>query len=277
MLILEKVRLCSMAHVKLFSLQTLFCIILTKREKIVGIVCSYLKEAKLLIEWLNLKRKNDKFLIYENKKYSLIISNQGKINSSIATTYLLSTRNISNIVNFGIAGSSEYRIGEIFLVNKINNKFFPDILINHPFKESEIICFDEVITEGRFKLVDMESEGFFIGATKFLKSHNIFLIKIVSDNLVCFRPTDEFMYNLIAPHKEKILNFLSLLPEKKEIDFSEIEDLAKKYNLSFSQKEKLKDFFVYYKLNNLTFPKFDFEKTNKKKDFERIINELKNF
>jgi hypothetical protein len=236
-----------------------------------------LKEAKLLIEWLGLKRINDKFLIYENEKYSLIISNQGKLNSAIATTYLLSTRDISNIINFGIAGSSNYKIGEIFLINKINYKFYPDILINHPFKESEIICVDEVITSGNYKLVDMESAGFFQAATKFLKAHNIFLIKIVSDNLVCFRPTDEFMRDLITPHKEKILSFLDTLKEKKEIDFSKVEELAKKYNLSFSQKEKLKDFFIYYKLNNLEFPKFNFEKTNRKKDFERIVNVLKKF
>jgi hypothetical protein len=205
----------------------------------------------------------------------LIISNPGKINSAIATTYLLSTRDISNIINFGIAGSGIYKIGEFFLVNKINNKFFPDILLEHPFKESEIICFDEVVTKGNYKLVDMESVGFFKAASKFLKSHNIFLIKIVSDNLVCFRPSDEFMYNLINPHKEKILSFLNSLKNKNKLDFSEIKELAKKYNLSFSQKEKLKDFYIYYKLNNLDFPKFNFKKTNRKKDYERIVNELK--
>ncbi|GAX87638.1 conserved hypothetical protein [Lebetimonas natsushimae] len=182
-----------------------------------------------------------------------------------------------NIINFGIAGSSNHKIGEIFLINKINNKFFPDILINHPFRESEIICVDEVVTDGNYNLVDMESVGFFQAATKFLKAHNIFLIKIVSDNLVCFRPTDEFMRDLITPHKEKILRFLDGLKEKEEIDFSEVEKLVKKYNLSFSQKEKLKDFLIYYKLNNLEFPKFNFEKTNRKKDFERIVNELKKF
>ena len=240
-----------------------------------GIVCAYLKEAKSLIKYFDLKKINDKFSIYENEKISLIISNQGRLNSAIATTYLLSTRNISNIINFGIAGSSEFEIGEIFLINKINNKFFPDILISHPFRESEIICFDEVVTGGNYKLVDMESEGFFKAAIKFLKSHQIHLIKVVSDNLVCFRPSDEFMKNLISPHLENIKNYISSLKEPQKIDLSIAEEIAKKYDLSFSQKEQLKNRVIYYVLNNLEIPKIDFEKTNRKNDFRRIMNEFK--
>ena len=190
-----------------------------------GIVCAYLKEAKPLIKYFNLKKLNDKFSIYENENISLIISGQGEINSAIATTYLLSIRNISNIINFGIAGSSIYKIGDIFLVNKINDKYFPDILVSHKFRESEIICFNEVVTEGEYKLVDMESEGFFKAAIKFLKAHQIHLIKIVSDNLVCFRPSDEFMDNLIVPHLKNIKDFINSLKEPKEIDLNIVEKL----------------------------------------------------
>ena len=241
----------------------------------IGIVVAYFKEAKPLIDYFNLKKTNDKFSIYENEKISLIISNQGKINSAVATTYLLSTREISHIINFGIAGSSEYEVGEIFLVNKINDKLFPDILVPHEFRESEIVCFDEVVTSGNYKLVDMESEGFFRASIKFLKSHQIHLIKVVSDNLVCFRPTDEFMNSLITPHLEKIKNYINSLEEKEKIDLKLVEELAKKYDLSFSQKQQLKDRVIYYMLNNLPLPKIVFEKTNRKNDFRRIMNEFK--
>jgi len=246
-----------------------------------GIVCAYLKEAKPLIKHFNLKKVNDKFQIYENEKISLIISDRGYLNSAIATTYLLSTRKLSNIINFGITGSSEYKVGEIFLVNKINDNLFPDILISHPFKESEIKCFDEVVTEGDYKLVDMESEGFFKAAIKFLKAHQIHLIKIVSDNLVCFRPSDEFMDNLIAPHLKKVEKFLLKMEKEgrreKEIEKIKIivEELAKKYDLSFSQKVQLKDRVMYYILNGFEIPRIEFEKTNRKNDFRRIMNEFK--
>jgi len=245
----------------------------------IGIVCAYLKEAKPLIKYFNLKKINDKFQIYENEKISLIISDRGSLNSAIATTYLLSTRKINHIINFGIAGSSEYKIGEIFLVNKINENLFPDILISHPFRESEIKCFDEVVTEGNYKLVDMESEGFFKAAIKFLKAHKIHLIKIVSDNLVCFRPTDEFMNELIAPHLEKIEEFILKIENgewkmKNEVE-KVVESLVKKYDLSFSQKIQLRDRVMYYILNNFEIPKIEFEKTNRKNDFRRIMDEFK--
>jgi len=241
----------------------------------IGIVCAYLKEAKPLIEWFNLKKRDDKFLIYENEKIKLIISNQGKINSAIATTYLLSKFELDYIINIGIAGSSNREIGEIFLINKINENLFPDILISHPFKESSIICFDEVVIEGDYLLVDMESEGFFKASTKFLKTHQIFIIKIVSDNLVCFRPTQEFINNLFLPHKEKIISFINSLKSIKKIDFSEAEELAKKYNLSFSQKEMLKNRIIFYKLNNLNLPKIDFTPKNRDYNFKRIMSEFK--
>jgi len=241
----------------------------------VGIVCAYLKEAKPLIEWFNLKKRDDKFLIYENKKIKLIISNQGKINSAIATTYLLSKFELDYILNIGIAGSNDKKIGEIFLINKINENLFPDILISHPFKESSIICFDEVVIGGDYSLVDMESEGFFRAAVKFLKTHQIFLIKIVSDNLVCFRPTQEFINNLFLPHKEKIISFINSLKSSEKIDFSEAEELAKKYNLSFSQKEMLKNRVIFYKLNNFNLPKIDFEPKNRDYNFKRIMSEFK--
>jgi len=244
-----------------------------------GIVCAYLKEAKPLIKYFNLKKINDKFQIYENEKISLIISDRGSLNSAIATTYILSTRNLSNIINFGIAGSSKYRIGEIFLINKINENLFPDILISHPFRESEIKCFDEVVTEGNYKLVDMESEGLFKASIKFLKAHQIHLIKIVSDNLVCFRPTDTFMDELITPHLGKIEEFILKMENgkwKMENEVEKIvENLIKKYNLSFSQKIQLKDRVMYYILNRFELPKIDFKKSNRKNDFRRIMNEFK--
>ena len=242
-----------------------------------GIVCAYLKEAKPLIKYFNLKKINDKFQIYENEKISLIISDRGSLNSAIATTYFLSTRKINHIINFGIAGSSEYKIGEIFLVNKINENLFPDILISHSFRESEVRCFDEVVTEGEYKLVDMESEGFFKAAIKFLKAHQIHLIKIVSDNLVCFRPSNDFMNKLITPHLEKVEEFIKQVSSFKfQVPSLEIvEELAKKYDLSFSQKVQLKDRVMYYILNGFEIPKIEFEKTNRKNDFRRIMNEFK--
>jgi len=238
-----------------------------------AIISAFYKEVAPIIKHYKLKKLNSPFEIFKNDEIIVIISGIGKLNSAIATTYLLSNYNIDFIMNFGIVGSKSFKIGEIFLINKINKNLYPDILYSHPFNESEIICSDEIITEGEFKLVDMESEGFFKAATKFMPLENIFIIKIVSDNLVCFRPDSDFMDNLISPHLKNITTFIDSLEKKEKFKFNEkyLENLVTKYNLSFSQKEILKNKIIYFTLNNIPLPQIEFEKTNRKKDFNEIL------
>ena len=239
-----------------------------------AIISAFYKEVAPIIKHYNLKKIDAPFEIFANSEIIVIISGIGKINSAIATTYLLSKYKIDFIINFGIAGSKDKDIGEIFLINKINNKLFPDILYSHPFNESEIICSDEVITSGDYQLVDMESEGFFRSATKFLPLEHIFIIKIVSDNLVCFRPDDKFMDNLISPHLKNITSFIdSLKIEKKELfDKEYLDSLVSKYNLSFSQKNILKNKIIYNTLNNIPLPKIEFESKNRKYNFKKVLD-----
>ena len=237
------------------------------------IVSAFYKEVSFLIKHYNLKKENAPFEVFKNDEIIVIISGIGKINSAIATTYILTKYPIKFAINFGLAGSSTKKIKEIFLINKINSNLYPDILYSHPFKESSIICADEVKTSGEFELVDMESEGFFKSATKFLSLENIFIIKVVSDNLVCFRPDDEFLNNLFSPHLKNITSFIDSLETKNTPLFDEtyLENLTKKYNLSFSQKEILKNRIIYFTLNNLKLPNIEFEPKNRKFNFDRIL------
>jgi len=239
-----------------------------------AIVAAFYKEVAQLIKHYKLKKENTPFEIFKNDEIIVIISGIGKINSAIATTYLLSNYDIDFCINFGIAGSSKFKVGEIFLINKINKNLYPDILYTHPFKESEIICSDKIITNGDFKLVDMESEGFFKAATKFLPLENIFIIKIVSDNLICFRPDDNFMNNLISPHLQNITTFIDNLEKKEKFRFNEtyLKDLITTYHLSKSQKEILKNKIIYLTLNNIPLPKIEFEPINKKQNFQKIVD-----
>ena len=241
-----------------------------------AIVSAFYKEIAPIIKHYNLKKINAPFEIFKNDEIIVIISGIGKLNSAIATTYILSTYKIDFIINFGIAGSSKFKIGEIFLINKINENLYPDILYPHPFKETFINSVDKVITDGKFNLVDMESEGFFKASTKFLDLDKIFIIKIVSDNLVCFRPDDEFMDNLINPHIKNITDFINSLKSEKFnlIDEKYLDELSNKYKLSFSQKEILKNKLIYAKLNNKNI-NFKFEPTNKKENWRKILESFK--
>jgi hypothetical protein len=237
------------------------------------IVSAFYKEVSFLIKHYNLKKENSPFELFKNDELVIIISGINKINSTIATTYALTKYPVKFAINFGLAGSSTKKIGELFLINKINRNLYPDILIKHPFQESSITCAENVVTSGEFDLVDMESEGFFKSATKFLPLENIFLIKVVSDNLVCFRPDDKFMNNLFSPHIKNIINFIDSLKieEKSLLDENYLNNLVKKYNLSFSQKEILKNRIIYYNLNNFKLPNIDFEAKNRKYNFNKIL------
>ena len=241
-----------------------------------AIVSAFYKEVAPIIKHYKLKKQNTPFEVFKNNEIIVIISGIGKLNSAIATTYLLNNYKINFIINFGIAGSATKQIGELFLINKINSNLYPDILYSHNFNETYIECFDEIKTDGNLNLVDMESEGFFKAATKFLALENIFLIKIVSDNLICFRPDNNFMNNLIQPHLKKIINFIETLEYKNQVLFDNIylENLVKTYKLSVSQKEILKNKLIYLNINKISLPIIDFEPTNRKRDFVKIIQLL---
>jgi hypothetical protein len=242
-----------------------------------AIVSAFYKEIEPIIKHYNLKKINSPFEIFKNDKLIVIISGIGKINSAIATTYILNNYKINFIINFGIAGSSTFKVGDMFLINKINKNLYPDIIYSHPFKETYIKCSDEIVTNGDINLVDMESEGFFKASTKFLPLENIFIIKIVSDNLVCFRPDSAFMNNLINPHIQNIIYFIESLknPTKELFNKNYLENISEKYNLSFSQKEILKNRIIYFTLNQIQLPSIDFEATNRKKDFIKILEYFK--
>ena len=241
-----------------------------------AIVAAFYKEVVFIIKHYNLKKINSPFEVFVNDEIVVVVSGINKLNSAIATTYVLNNYDIDFIINFGICGSSEFEVGESFMINKINSNLYPDILYYHPFNESKIICSDKIVTNGKFKLVDMESEGFFKAATKFLELENIFIIKIVSDNLVCFRPDDNFMDKLILPHLNNIISFIDSLEKNEKFKFDEnyLENLVKKYNLSFSQKEILKNKIIYLTLNNIPLPQIEFEAVNKKRDFKEILKRL---
>ena len=249
----------------------------------IAIVGAYFRELKFIIKFYNLKKVDGPFEIFKNDKIIVIVSNKGKLNSAIATTYILSKYQINFIINFGLAGAinREFKIGDIALIHKINN-FYPDILLKHPFQEASIFCSEKVIegeSEEDFDLVDMESEGFFRASSKFLTIDKIFLIKVVSDYLECFVPSDEFLREILDSKIRVLDEFInSLKIEKKEfIDEEKLTQLSEKFRLTHSQSNELKNRLIYLSLNN---KKIDYQKllqipsTNKKENFKRLMDEL---
>lgn len=160
-------------------------------------VCALYEEAAPFIACYLLQKDPSlsSFQIFRNEDTALIITRSGLLNSSIATTYLLSNIPPSTqdvIFNVGVCGTMDRTVPlkTPFYIHKITDAgsgftYYPDILFRHPFKEQEITTvarpLTSIQTENRHSLIDMESSGFFAAASHFLQPHQIVLIKVVSD------------------------------------------------------------------------------------------------
>lgn len=171
-------------------------------------------EAKPLIDRFELKKDPDshKFDLFENDTMILIVSGIGKIRSAVASTYLLSKRNstdVSVILNLGICGAfgKEHKIGELHYINKITDhaggrQYFPDPILRLGLREASLETFDNPVekTNGlrvESDLADMEASGFFQAASMFVETHQIYCLKIVSDFLELSNISKDFISSLI--------------------------------------------------------------------------------
>jgi len=166
-----------------------------------------LSEAKPLIDKFNLTKSDDRlFSIYENKDTKLIITGLGSINSSLATTYLLTkfeAKEDDFAFNFGMAGANfSCNIGDVFEVSKVID-FSTSSILKLPKKGKKIVCHPTPTTKCDIKntLVDMESYGFLKAAKKFIKDENITIKKVVSD----FLDTKELQKNEVYDLIDKII------------------------------------------------------------------------
>jgi nucleoside phosphorylase len=171
------------------------------------IVTALISEAKPIIDFLKLQKIDDKkFPIFSNKETTLIISGMGKVNSAIATTYL-SLKSSDTIINIGICGATNHKIGSLHKIKKIIDKNSQKVI--HVSKEGEsLICVETPQNNPNdFKntLVDMESFGFFQAAKKFVNKENISIFKIVSDKISDTILTPQEVEKLIKPNLESIL------------------------------------------------------------------------
>lgn len=234
-------------------------------------------EADTFIKKLKLKKNQNahKFQIFENEDIVLIITGVGKIKSAIAITYLFSKyfpKKTDFLINIGVCGclNKNTKIGDIFMCNKIvdfdsQRNFYPDILFKHPFEESSILTCSKVIKNTKdnigFKLVDMESSGVFQAGSMFMFLHQMFFIKIVSDNLNLNNITSKFISNLILKRSDLILKWINdlknnyinnndIFTDKDKNIISRIENNLK---FSTSMKCKFRQLCLYSKLQDKDF------------------------
>jgi len=258
------------------------------------IVCAFKQEASLIKKRLSLKKIDDnKFEIFSNSKYILIISGIGKIKSSIATTYIFAKFQIDYAVNFGFAGGVS-DISELFLINKIfdistDSYFFPDILLDLDMRESSLSSFDRVVTKSdidslKTELVDMEASAFFEASSKFLALNSIAVLKIVSDNFSSDFLSKDFIDSLLEKNIDRVLYFLESFSFQTK-SFLSVEVLKKLdtiySNLHFTttQKSLILNLSKYHfiRFNNLDIlDSFLDIKTESKNEAKKVFKNLEN-
>lgn len=186
-------------------------------------------EAKPVISYFKLKRlmhiSEYQVFINNDKSISLTISGIGKVFSacSVIFTYSLFKRQKNNIwINIGIAGHNDLEIGEISLVNKINDlsskkSWYPSIVFNHNFKVHNCNTYDKPNFKYTKKnLHDMELSGFYSSANKLSYSELIQSLKIVSDNKekkISFKEKGRIseLIKINITHIEKVILILNKL------------------------------------------------------------------
>lgn len=155
------------------------------KYKNIGLVVALEDESNNLIKEFGKEVKTHKianFTIYEfhinEKKVFSIHSGVGEINSSIATTILLSSFNIDLIINFGLCGSLDKSLNnaDIVLINEIiHYDFSPDTSDSsrtgvYLGRETNVFTVPKILLEDNIKYVRCASADKFV-ADNDLKSY----------------------------------------------------------------------------------------------------------
>jgi adenosylhomocysteine nucleosidase len=236
------------------------------------IVCALECEAKPIINCLGLKKTNlfDTFPVFANRDVHLIVSGTGSLKAAIATSSIitklssLASYNSLFLLNIGICGASKsIPLGEAVFPHTISShtgkkKFFQELFIKHSFKEVSLMSFD--IPQSNPQLinadcVDMEAYGFFQAAASFLKTSQVYCIKVVSDHCEEGFLDKKEVSNMIEKHLPVILNFYEASKEiifKPDIlsdgDRELLKKIGMRLNLTHYQDIELEKLAVSFKI-----------------------------
>lgn len=189
-------------------------------------------EAKTVIRKLGLKLlPSSGFRMYTSENIRLIITGTGKIRSAIGVTHMLSAElkpDDSVLVNIGFAGTADRTKakGSLWLINRITDAgtgldFFPDIIHEHAFGECGLITADKpVIVSGNGIaddcLFDMEASGCYQAGIKYLKTHQMFFFKIISDYGEGNRLNENELNDWCESSMDRISDFIIKTHEKMQ-------------------------------------------------------------
>lgn len=169
------------------------------------IITALQKESSPLIHHFHLKKdmQSRAFPVYRNDTVTLAVAGVGKLRAAVATAYLLSRTSSPYkkilLCNVGLCGSRSTNLkpGSICAVNKVTDAdtgrdYYPDsaLSINGDIPSASLLCVPRPIrsvSDSLFEkypdalLCDMESAGIMDASARFLQTHQVLILKVISD------------------------------------------------------------------------------------------------
>lgn len=236
-------------------------------------------EAKPFIDAYQLKKDTNskRFQIFCNDSICLVLTKSGKINAAIAINelfhyYLPTSHDV--FLNFGIAGTSDSNlaIGSGGFCTKLTDAdmqrdSYTDFIYRHSFSEYQLttvskpLSISSVLVDYPWQqsmLYDMEATGIYTAATMYLKQHQIFFYKVVSDHLMQEALAPEAVTTMLQRHVEPLMEYLSYVQTTLHEQTSElftmeerewIHELSQKLYLSVTMSFQFLQLLTYDKLN----------------------------
>lgn len=149
-------------------------------------------ESRPLAKALQLGKVRERpFPTWRGSEIELVQTGVGPLSSACAAGWIEGVAGPAREwVNLGCCGGSpsHHRQGGWYRVHKVTDattgkSYFPDILRKHPFEEAPLRTFPEAVTDGwqSPELVDMEAAGFLEAVRAFAQTHQVHVLKRVSD------------------------------------------------------------------------------------------------
>lgn len=274
------------------------------------IVTALYCEAKPFIQYYHLSKKQElnKFQIFQHENIMLLVTGPGSIAAAAGITYLctLYPPDPSDfLINVGICGTRDKTLmpGSLFLGNKIMEEstgrcFYPDILLQHPFDETDILTCSKVVDVRTCSkepirnagVFDMEAAGIYQAGAYFFQPHQLIFLKVVSDYGDMIALKQDSVSRLIQKQISLMAEWIQRLRGAgltSQLPFSlEEEECLKKIagdiRCSVTMELQLRQMLHYYKLVNGSFMEtlndFYVERTlpcNSKKEGKIYFEQLK--
>ena len=262
---------------------------------------------------LQLDKALTRYSVYQNemKDILLTVTGVGPVNAAAAVSAVCTRFEPvagDKLINYGMAGSDSFKVGEIFRVNKIKDmaagrEFYPDILTETGLPEAGLettpvvkkISKDDK-TGALYDMVpgilyDMEGAAVFQVGSKYFDAHEMTFIKIVSDNAEESSLGDNAeerslgVNTILNPLAEAVIGFVSTLKDSEEKSADTLlpsDTLMQDLKLSVSMEHTLKSYFRLSQLLGFDiegfFSKLYEEKkvpVRSKRDAAKILEELR--